>query len=235
MPSLVIDQRRCLDGKPLRQSRRVEYLDQQHHKKSSTGQIDCIYDAQLSVLVTGLDDWFWTAYSFVDTYFKGSSHSEGVEHYYENVTDPHSCGTHPPDRPFWLPRDQFLMMLACRIDQIKQEWNNAVLGLLQQIEPYTDMMSLDDTVKQHAKQEITQQPGYKWTIRTLRRFTNQLTKTITPGKDSLTEKLGASVHQILRTWLNHPGLHTLLQLRKISENLTTCEVRCNIRRKCLKF
>ncbi len=40
-------------------------------------------------------------------------------------------------------------------------------------------MSLDDADNQQTRQDITQQPGYKWTIKTLREFTNLLSRTIT--------------------------------------------------------
>lgn len=40
-------------------------LKSHHDDKESE---DYIFEAQTSVLVTGLDNWFWTAYCFSDTY-----------------------------------------------------------------------------------------------------------------------------------------------------------------------
>lgn len=49
-------------------------------------------------MVTGVDDWVWTAYSFVDVYFKRVGHSEDVNTLYEQThrLDPHSSGGRHP-------------------------------------------------------------------------------------------------------------------------------------------
>jgi hypothetical protein len=104
---------------------------------------DYIYEAQISVLVTGIDDWVWAAYCFVDVYFKDAGHSERVHHYSDPRVrmDPHSCGKHPADPPTWIPREYFLRALQARIEQVKHEWNNSVSRLMQQIEPYVKVYS----------------------------------------------------------------------------------------------
>lgn len=99
---------------------------------------DYIYEAQISVLVTGIDDWVWAAYCFADVYFKPEGHSETVEHYSNSQIklDPPSCGRHPANPPVWIPREYYLRALSSRMDQVKQEWNNSVSRLVQQTEPY---------------------------------------------------------------------------------------------------
>ena len=100
-----------------------------------------IYESQLSVMVTGIDDWVWAAYCLVDVYFKGQEHCENVEYYYDARErklrkDPHSCGKHPADLPIWDPREYFLRAFSARMEQVREEWTNSVTLLINQIEPY---------------------------------------------------------------------------------------------------
>lgn len=105
---------------------------------------DCIYEAQISVLVTGVDHWSWTAFAFVDTYYKGAENDESVEHYLEQVEqvqnvprfDPLTKGQYDAELPVWRPREYFLRVLETRVKQVKQEWHNTVFCILQRIEPH---------------------------------------------------------------------------------------------------
>jgi hypothetical protein len=104
------------------------------------GSRDYIHEAQVSFMITGIDDWFWTAYSFVDIYFKGDGNTESVDHYSQTnpqtpPMDPHSCGNYEADKPIWNPRHYFLRCLSCRMEQVKQEWNNVIYQLFQHIDP----------------------------------------------------------------------------------------------------
>jgi hypothetical protein len=96
-----------------------------------------IHEAQISIMVTGLDDWYWTAYCFVDVYFKESGHRESVGHYSNAGRDPLSGGktSVTRDKPTWLPREYFLQLLTYRMEQAKQEWNNVVYQLFRHIQP----------------------------------------------------------------------------------------------------
>ena len=98
---------------------------------------DYIHEAQLSVMVTGLDHWFWTAYCFSDIYFKDQDHIEQLSTLARplNPLDPHSCGKFSLNQPIWDPRHYFLRTLSCRMEQVKQEWNNTVFQLFEDIEP----------------------------------------------------------------------------------------------------
>lgn len=102
---------------------------------------DCIYEAQISVLVTGVDHWSWTAYAFVDTYYKGDENDESIEHYIDQVQygpklDPLTKGQYDVEPPEWRPREYFLRVLESRVKQVKQEWHNTVFCILQRIEPH---------------------------------------------------------------------------------------------------
>lgn len=123
------------DGQPLRRSEEVIHLGLDD--MSMGDERDYIHEAQVSVMVTGVDDWFWTAYCFVDIYFKEDEHSEKVTTLSSpvNPMDPNSCGKYALDRPTWNPRHYFLSILSCRMEQAKQEWSNTVFQLFSDIEP----------------------------------------------------------------------------------------------------
>jgi hypothetical protein len=98
----------------------------------------CIYEAQVSVLVTGVDHWSWTAHAFVDTSYHGDDNRESVEYYADSTVpvDPLTAGSHVADTPIWKPREYFLLVLERRMGQVKKEWEQTVNSLLQRIEPY---------------------------------------------------------------------------------------------------
>lgn len=139
---------RKIDGRPIRITEEVIQLqmngqsssrlqnDEQENENEPPEQ-EYIHQAQISVMVTGTDDWFWTVYCFVDTYFKEEGHHESVE-FYSNQNppmDPISCGRDDAGLPIWVPRHYFLRTLSLRMEQVKQEWNNAVFQLFQQTQP----------------------------------------------------------------------------------------------------
>jgi len=82
--------------------------------------------------VTGSDNWSWTAYGFVDTYFDGENNNESALHYEASNQDPLSAGIYPLDRPVWDPREYFLKIFACRMRQVKEEWSNIVSHSVEQ-------------------------------------------------------------------------------------------------------
>lgn len=168
-----------------RQNEEVLHLQLKGHDHShilpEDGAKDYLHQAQISVMITGIDDWFWTGYCFADTHFKADGHNESVEHYANQRTqmDPFSCGKGDINLPIWLPRHYFLRTLSSRMEQVKQEWNNTVFQLFQQIDPCIYIFTRGETeLKGLSDLEITQEPGFKWTIRVLRQFTHLLSKTI---------------------------------------------------------
>ena len=138
------DTRRRADGTPFRRSEEVIPLQLKDPMPIANNRLNnFIYEAQLSVMVTGIDEWVWSAYCFADVFFKEDDHSERVEYYFNPDTklDPTSCGRFPANPPVWIPREYFLRALSCRTEQVKQEWNNSVSRLIQQIEPYVRQCS----------------------------------------------------------------------------------------------
>ena len=79
-----------------------------------------IYEAQISVLVTGFDEWFWTTYCFTDRFFQGE---EPVQYYHEEKKDAPTGGIRPIEFPVWNPREYFLFILSWRFRQVTKEWN----------------------------------------------------------------------------------------------------------------
>jgi hypothetical protein len=106
---------RRVDDKELRSSRTLPLP-----RNKDEGQ-DFYYEFQLSVLVTGVDEWLWTSYCCVDTYY-GSEPDRRA--YLEDVhpVEPASGGGASLDFPLWNPREYYLVVLSRRVSQATREW-----------------------------------------------------------------------------------------------------------------
>ncbi|KAL2060547.1 hypothetical protein VTL71DRAFT_9188 [Oculimacula yallundae] len=158
---------------PLRRSEEVIYLGQ-------TTSEAFIHEAEVSVMLIGLDNWYWTAYCFVDLYFQDDEHPEQVHRLAEAEPqmDFHSGGKFDLNMPKWDPRHYFLQTLSHRIEQVKQEWINASSQLFRDIDPriYAFTRGEDDS-NGEPELDITQRPGFIWAIRVLRQFTHEIAQT----------------------------------------------------------
>ncbi|KAI1367186.1 hypothetical protein F5Y08DRAFT_299078 [Xylaria arbuscula] len=141
-PLYFQDERR-MNGRPLRRSQRLGFLDETPWGPREGESEDCIYEAQISFLVAGLDDSSYIAYAFVDTYHNGPDSDESVKDYHEKsntqghyAMDPLSGGTLDADRPVWSPRLYFLRVLELRIEQVKEEFANSVFMIQKKTLPY---------------------------------------------------------------------------------------------------
>lgn len=106
---------------------------------------DCFHEAQVSMLLHGVDEWVWTAYCCVDTYF-GSEPDHRT--YYDGFIDDHgnsygfdapSGGLKELNFPTWNPREYFLMVLARRMMQATREWTNLVLIFQERLTHYVSI------------------------------------------------------------------------------------------------
>ena len=97
------------------------------------GSREHLYEAQISVLVTGVDEWFWTAYCFADTYF-GSD--ESIQYYHKNKLDALAGGEKSARFPVWNPREYFLSILSRRLKQVTKEWSNVIEALEMRLRSY---------------------------------------------------------------------------------------------------
>ena len=103
-------------------------------------QSEYLYEGQLSLLITGVDEWFWTAYLCAETYF-GSE--ESIQYYYENQLDALTGGEKSLRDPVWNPRDYFLSVLSRRLKQVTKEWSNVVESLEDRLRSHVSNSWLD--------------------------------------------------------------------------------------------
>lgn len=185
--SLIRDSRlRKPKGRPVRRSRDLKFLSMLV-AGASEGSEDCLYEAQVSCLVSGVDQFSWTAYLFVDTYHKGKVNEESPTTYDEGAKanglylDPLTHGRHDANMPVWSPREYFVQVLDARLDQVQQEWSDVVDRILQVIEPYT----YDDSVLEEDDRKLNDaelrhkdaQQLFSMTIRLLDRMSHLLDRT----------------------------------------------------------
>ncbi|KAL8822470.1 MAG: hypothetical protein Q9191_006796 [Dirinaria sp. TL-2023a] len=119
-------------------SRRFDLRGLRRSYKFRSGLVDenlheYLYEAQVSLLVTGSDEWFWTAYCCAETYF-GSE--ESAKYYHEKRLDAPSGGEISSRLPVWNPREYFLSILSRRLKQVTKEWNNTVKAVEQCLKAY---------------------------------------------------------------------------------------------------
>ncbi|OCL12573.1 hypothetical protein AOQ84DRAFT_372958 [Glonium stellatum] len=74
------------------------------------------YEAQISFLMTGLDEWLWTTYCCVDTFFGSETDREAYLNPL-NPTDAATGGWLQQQYPVWNPREYFLAVLSRRMLQ----------------------------------------------------------------------------------------------------------------------
>ncbi|KAK4442077.1 hypothetical protein QBC34DRAFT_313888 [Podospora aff. communis PSN243] len=191
------DKRQRANGKPLRRCRGLDFLvlDPQHDATAPVQ--DCIYEVQISCMVTGFDEVSWVGLAFVDTYYRGDDDKESVEYYasanaeveesIENpvLMDPLTGGQFDANAPIWKPREYFLRLYECRVHQVRLEWDNVVSRLLQITEPYvrnqthdylhhSDQLTPDHTQRYNKQvQSFTNK-----TIRFMQQVTTLLSRTI---------------------------------------------------------
>lgn len=140
------DRRLKPDGTPLRTATDISFLS----KRSEGGpdgndEIEYIYEAGISCVVSGWDHWVWTAYMFIDTYYDKPENQESVQHY-ENLWkeeqgrycpgDPLTSKNTALDRAIHQPREYWLRVLRVRVHQAVQESDIVVRRVKQNIEDY---------------------------------------------------------------------------------------------------
>jgi hypothetical protein len=123
---LITDVRK-MDGKPLRQSWELPFLSGPISASTYTAGLLCLYEAQTSIVVTGVDNRVWTAYCIVDTYFGAK---KTLQHYHEEngpsaQIDPLAAGqipATPSSTLIWTPREYFFKIVAIRINEARRAW-----------------------------------------------------------------------------------------------------------------
>jgi hypothetical protein len=91
--------------------------------RANTHSNEYLHEAQISFLVVGTDEWWWTAYCLADTFF-GSEIEMAL--YHERQYDAPCGGLQHVYLPAWNPREYFLLVLSRRLTQVTKEWSNIV-------------------------------------------------------------------------------------------------------------
>jgi hypothetical protein len=109
----------------LRQSWGLPFLSRATSASASTNKLYCLYGAQISVAVTGIDHWVWTAYGFVDTYFGSKENVDGYNQMQGLMgrSDPLAAGQIAADNPICTPREYFFKVFEIRIKEVRSQWH----------------------------------------------------------------------------------------------------------------
>jgi hypothetical protein len=116
------DSRKTFDGKPLRQSWNLPFLSGTVGMPSDS--LYCLFEAQISVAVTGIDHSVWTAYGFIDTYFRSKESVDGYNQLKESMgwRDPFGASQIAANTSCWTPREYFFRVFEIRINEVRREW-----------------------------------------------------------------------------------------------------------------
>lgn len=110
------------------------------------------YEAKVSYLMIGLDDFFFTTYLLVDTYHGGSeTDREDYVDYDVHGLDPASM--RPFEFPFWNPREHIFAALATRLGQVTMEVDHMVLNLDKFMRGYVGFISRPTIIRTYNRQE----------------------------------------------------------------------------------
>jgi len=120
------DARQGPDGKPLRRS---WVLGPAITKERGTRHVKShvVYEAQVSMTLSGIDNRTYTAYGVMDTYWESKS-PHSVEAHHElwkqsGLWDPMSVRTRDVEAPIWDARIYFLSVWSANLDRIVREWD----------------------------------------------------------------------------------------------------------------
>ena len=133
------DKRDTADGLPLRKTRPLEFLDglAQQPNKQVAGTW-CLYEGQISVLLTGIDDWRYEAMVFADAFFDGSlstkrNHDATTEHVRLDPLTKGECIVKTAQNS-QSPRLYFLEVCRVWVDHIEKEWRFIVDEITETVE-----------------------------------------------------------------------------------------------------
>lgn len=97
--------------------------------ESQNQEVYRIYEAQVSCVVYGYDEWQWTACAFIDTEHDSgdlyNSQSNQGDNNEETNEDPIATGL-DATKPIWRPRQYFAKTFETNIEEVSQEWHQLV-------------------------------------------------------------------------------------------------------------
>jgi len=106
--------------------------------KSING-VTCLYEAQISFTLTGIDHGVWTAYCAIDTYFESKGTVDDYRRWKGQCgfrADPIAADRLLTDNPIWPPREYFFKILEIRMEQVLKEWNWTVDRMEEEVKQY---------------------------------------------------------------------------------------------------
>lgn len=111
-------------------------------RPNSNEDKDFYYEAQISVLVTGVDEFLWTSICCVDTFFGCET---GRKDYLEDdaPVEPATGGSSPLRYPMWNPREFFLVVLSRRIARATREWSTLIEAFEERMNAYVSSTDCD--------------------------------------------------------------------------------------------
>ncbi|KIX00328.1 uncharacterized protein Z518_10467 [Rhinocladiella mackenziei CBS 650.93] len=122
-------------GEPLRHVKDVSLLNCE-----CDGSKAFIYEAQISCVLAGFDEWRWVAYCFVDSYYDGEDGETVLQYHRDRMNgmhaDPLEHGNADAEKPIEKAREFFLKVFRIRIDQVKSEWELVVDKVNKSIRKY---------------------------------------------------------------------------------------------------
>jgi hypothetical protein len=131
LPYMALRRERVADPRKLRTS--YEMLETLEMETTPAPNDSFYHQAQISFLLTGVDEWHWTAYCCVDRFF-GSE--KNPDWYLSQGFDGPSAGGRDESLPLWNPREYFLFVCDRRFSQVTKEWSNVILKLESRLDEY---------------------------------------------------------------------------------------------------
>ncbi|KAF4965740.1 hypothetical protein FSARC_6523 [Fusarium sarcochroum] len=162
--------------RPLRCVHNMSFL--QSESQGLPYKIDYLCEAQVSILVTGIDQGIWTGFCFVDTYYQAEDRRQCVEDYCESELqmDPFTDGRCDAGQPLLDPGEYFLTDLEYQLKFVRHEWMNTAHKFKQKVEAYTDKFKFPSTKSGPLTDQESQQL-LEW-LRQTRRRASQLIATL---------------------------------------------------------
>jgi len=109
--------KRSIHGRKLRLDRPLPLA-----KPGTDEERDFYYETQLSFLVIGVDEWWYTSYCLVDTYYQGCEEHWKTYLSPPGIREPATGGKNRLETStIWNPREYFLAVLARRLRQATSE------------------------------------------------------------------------------------------------------------------
>ncbi|KAI0160105.1 hypothetical protein GGR57DRAFT_407509 [Xylariaceae sp. FL1272] len=137
------------DPRGLRKYENVSYLSLPTIRGQECGEGEYLYEAQMSLCISGYDDYTWTGYFLIDLFYKKPGKIPRMEDIcdYEGtgnkgyIPDPLTVGSSTFNDMIRAPREYFLRVLTVRIQEVASEWVNLEEKLQDSVENFRSELS----------------------------------------------------------------------------------------------